>query len=62
MKIGRYFDFKNTRFKHADWKNAVNNSNVTMMGGLDGTSLDIESKIKKEKEKLCKEKDLINFI
>ena len=33
-----------------------------MMGGLEGSSMDIESKIKKEKEKLSKEKELSDYI
>ena len=33
-----------------------------MMGGLEGSTMDIEQKIKKEKDKLCKEKELIDYI
>jgi hypothetical protein len=55
MKIGRYFDFKTTKwFKSPDWKN-VTNSNITMLG-LDGAgaNVDLDAKLKKEKDKTNK--------
>ena len=63
MKIGEYFDFKQTKwFKNIDWKNAAN-SNVTMLGMDGGSSgVDIEAKLKKEKDKTNKQKDMVNYI
>ena len=63
MNIGEHFDFKQTKwFKSIDWKN-VANSNVTMLGMDGGSSgVDIEAKLKKEKDKTNKQKDMVDYI
>jgi hypothetical protein len=63
MKIGEHFDFKTTKwFKSLDWKN-VANSNITMLG-IEGSSanIDMEAKLKREKDKTNKQKDMVDFI